>query len=321
MTDDETGEAISKANLRYATESFYRADPADYLESRLEMLVLLGAKPSEVSDLFRGGLEYQGLVFGPSDPQADTDPSIADGSKSPSPELERYLLLESQLLLHHACETALRLFLVFASGSDTPWVELNVNRSHAAFKRRVKHEFVDALPARKTIGFVCFGYSERPADIEESDWNASLDATERFLRAFARVLLDDAPIYNAMKHGMGIAPGNAVLLVDGHQFGGGPSLEYPESTGWRDDGTREWSLTTRWVDQKHGLSLTCAAVRFIQSMWELGQYRHDCGPAPKRIWNPGGLSPIDLRSPTYGAKTWTWRLAEEFDPERVKPPH
>ena len=98
-------------------ESFCRSDPADYLRTRLQLLVLTGTRLADLSQLIATGVEYAGMRFGPA---ADEEPPVTADEPLTNHSVESFLTIESQTLMHHASETVLRLFLLHAEQSHTP---------------------------------------------------------------------------------------------------------------------------------------------------------------------------------------------------------
>lgn len=299
---DPEDEQVARFN-----ESFYRSDPADYLRTRFQLLMLTGGKRSQLEELLAEGVEFAGVTIGPTGPEVDHAGDADDDSA-----LGPFLTIESQQLLHHAAETVLRLFLVHASRATVPWVELSSQRSFSKFKREVESEFIDEAPAAELIGYVCFGNRIRPPDVDPADWDGAVSGIRAFLRSFAECFLDDANLYNSIKHGLGVTAGEAVALIDAHQVGHGPSIEYPESAAWAGDGTRTWSLTTRWVDVGQSIGLTFVAIRMIETIWSIGRFRHIGGPSAAEIFFPSAVRPDDLRGPDRPPmRRMSWHLLRE----------
>jgi hypothetical protein len=108
-----------------------------------------------------------------------------------------------------------------------------------------------------------------------------------------------------------VTAGHAVALIDAHQLGDGPSVDYPESGRW-ENGRREWSLTTRWIDLTESLALTWAGVQLIQSIWKIGRYRTLGGGPTGDLFFPISLRPAQLRSNKRSPmQRMSWRLLAE----------
>lgn len=270
-------------------EAFYRSDPADYLQTRWELLLLAAGKQRELAALLADGVEFENVRLGPGDDTSDEDSEV--------PDLSAFVTIESQQLLHHASETLLRLFLVHADRLRVPWVVLRSQTSLSALKKDVRATFVDGVPAQEVVGYVCLGNRTCPEQTPRDEWDGSVEGLVAFLRTFAQRFLDDANLYNGIKHGLGVTAGQALLLIDQHQMGDGPSVEYPEFDPWTPQRTRTWRLTTRWLDISESLALTRVAVHMIDSIWRIGRSRHGLGDSIGDVFLPGSMRPADLRSP------------------------
>ena len=302
--ESESASPGEDGGIQRLNSSFYSADPADYIFTRLQLLLLAGGRQDDLERLWQEGLEFGALTVGPTVGGQDLD----------EPKLERFLLIESQQLLHHAAETVLRIFLVHTAGVAVPWIELAGERSFSNFKKRVQKEFLDGVPRPETIGHVCLGHRVRPEEIAHDEWYGAIEGLQAFLRTFAQLFLEQANLYNAIKHGLGVSAGNASLVVAGHQMGQGNSVEFPESTNWK-DGSRTWSLTTYWPDINYSLGLIYIAVQTIESIWGLGAHRRVGRHVPERLFMPTTLRPVDLMSPSRApAERMSMQVLEERRP-------
>src|SRR6185312_3755664 len=113
----------------------------------------------------------------------------------------------------HVSETVLRYYLAHCPDPSgrfraCPWLDLADEVNFAAFKRAVELRFADdsdELTDRRrddvtrTFYLGSNGGTDDPAELERLA--RSVDEIERWLRHFAGYFLDDARLYNAMKHG------------------------------------------------------------------------------------------------------------------------
>ena len=199
-------------------------------------------------------------------------------------------------------------------GWTLPWIGLARSRNFAKFKNDVRSYFIDSTPEDQVVASVCLGRVERPEETNEDDWQGSIDSLVAFMREFATRFLDDANLYNSIKHGLGVSPSDAVLAIENRVVGSGPSIEYPESADWDGD-TREWSLTTQWVDFEYSLGLVQVAVFVIRAMWEIGRYRwlgRDEDSTGQIAMLAPGFRPNDLRSSVRPPMNrMSWRIVRE----------
>lgn len=286
--------------LQMFNESFYASDPADYLLTRLQLLLLAGGKRCQLEQLLEEGVGYAGVYFGPPPPDGHSggDAATVIDREDPDEEarkLDMFLVIEAQSLLHQASETVLRMFFVHAAPAIAPWIKLASERDFRKFKERVRSEFIDNEVDRDRVARVCLGRCVPPDDTPRDEWDRAVEGIVTYFRTFARCFLDDANLYNGIKHGLGVSPGDAVLLINEHQFASGLSVKYPESGRW-EQGRREWSLVTRWIDMKQSLALTYVAIQLIASMWTIGRTRHLGGNPCGKLFFPSTVQPSDLRT-------------------------
>jgi hypothetical protein len=288
MASDDVDREIRKLN-----EAFYRSDPGDYFKMRLQLLLLAGGKRAELELLVRDGVEYAGVTITVNSESEELAGEV-EIAKDAS-EYDEFLTIESQQLLHHAAETALRLFLIHSSPNVVPWIELNSMRSFSKFKKAVQ-TLVDQPPSDELVGHVCLGSQTRPVAHSEADWSAAIEGMRSFLSHLAAVYLDDANLYNAIKHGLGVRASAAMVIFGSQVVGNGPSVEFPESSDWVDD-RRSWSMVTRWIDVGASAALIYVAAQMISSMWQIGQFRHLGTVGKGKLFFPTDLRAAALRTP------------------------
>jgi hypothetical protein len=127
----EADEDITAARFQQLNERFYTADPADYFRIRLSTLVLVAGRAGDLLGLLKEGVEY-GRIQAKADTDAEVDAA----------DIARYVTIESQVLLHHAAEALIRLFLAHVGNPPCPWFELSAETDFGNFKRRVQDQLV-----------------------------------------------------------------------------------------------------------------------------------------------------------------------------------
>jgi hypothetical protein len=226
--------------------------------------------------------------------------------------------MESQVVLHHAAKAVIRLFLAHVGAPPCPWLELASETSFSRFKRKVDDQLL--RPRRRGVleaeaAWVFLGRRNAFPDEELDDWTSAIENLAKFLRTFAERWLKESRVYNALKHGLAIVPGDAVFQLlddDGKavRLGEGASVELLEATPWEDD-RRAWQITTRWLDVQESLALVEIACLMIESLWLVARHRYVAGVAEGRLFFPSGLKPTDLRGPRSSIHTFSWKLLEE----------
>ena len=102
MNGPQSEKSQHELNVRRFNESFYASDPADYLLTRLQLLMLAGGKRPELAALIETGVEYAGMTLGtraPSDTASAADSSSAQESPDDDEgEFDNFLIVESQTL-------------------------------------------------------------------------------------------------------------------------------------------------------------------------------------------------------------------------------
>lgn len=254
-------------------EFFYRARPHEYFHHRLFNLVLLLTKKEEVTELAADGLNYGFVTI-----EAGLG---EDGQREPSP-LWVFATCESQVLVHHIAEVLLRLFLAHQGGPRCPVLELSSLRLPKDFKTALKR-FLDASEDSRRVALmeVFWGGSDvahLSREHPEPDWESGAAAIERLLVHGAHRLLNEAPLYNAAKHGLAVATGRSALTVDieGVDLGMstvGLNVEYLERLQRDEDGER-WRHTTRWIDEKTDIAVCYLWTHLIDSLWSVATNRY-----------------------------------------------
>lgn len=105
-------------------------------------------------------------------------------------------------------------------------------------------------------------------------WNEGLDNIEAFLLHYARYFLD-ADVYNALKHGLVVRPGDSLTQLDDGELikAQGPALEYLSQ---RKDasGRLRWNRSTRWLEFDRSLVFVFMATRLMESLWSIARARY-----------------------------------------------
>ena len=104
--------------------TFYQDDPSEYLLVKIEAVTLMLAPaealaPAYASERAIGVTRHAGIPV----PSKQTR--------------DRYVRTECVLVLHHACETLLRLFFAHADKQDCPWLGMAASVSFVEFKEKV----------------------------------------------------------------------------------------------------------------------------------------------------------------------------------------
>lgn len=271
MVTPEEAEDDRPPDYARLNATFYSGNPAGYFERRLGLLLLAAARREEANALLAEGLTYGGVTFRPA--QAE-DPEQA------AKDDESALLAESLVLLHHASEALLRLFIAHVEYEACPWIAAAGLTNFKDFKGIVgtlaQHEWPEWLERR-----INFGFLGRPPHHDDPELTALRAPLKQLLTFLASEVLKDAPVYNAAKHGMAVVPGvRSTSLEDPEDgtgiFTNGPSLLFLE-TAWEGKGKdeeRTYSEVVRWMTPARNLWLTQVVVQQIRALWTVAQARY-----------------------------------------------
>jgi hypothetical protein len=245
-----------ESSFRELNEAFYQERPWDYF---LQRLVHLAAIASDTAKLpFENPISV-----GPVTIRSHT-PTLA---RYPSPG-QSFVAVESEVLLHHAAETLLRLIHAHAEPSPCPWIRMSSIRNFSQFK-----EWVESLrddPKLDDLAGQFFGRSDEHPDTpaDEAEW----------VRVFAQHFLDSSS-YNAAKHGMALAGGAArgTITIDDKEIvrAQGPVVSWLAK--WPNPGVDRpprWTRVTRILSTEAYIVMIKVAADLMESIWIHGRSLH-----------------------------------------------
>jgi hypothetical protein len=264
---------IDPAEFDSLNQSFYHADPADVIESRLWMLI------QYLSDekLSTSG-PPEGLVFARAEiPTAE--------------ERVHFAALESMLIEHQAAETLLRLCLAHWHSAPCPWWELTRLRQPRAFVDGVKR-ISNSLKSEETLSELLqiISWSGDKATMDasvtwkrEDGWERHRDGLRDLIAHCCDLILNGADLYNAGKHGLAILPGEVKLKIgDGDLVAAsGPALTVIERT--ESGGDPRWAKVTHWVKYQRSMVTSTLIASAVQSLWQCGKQRRVGGADQEKI--------------------------------------
>lgn len=276
MSGGQAADSASAADhLRWINQSFYRAEPIDYILLRISSLLKMVGHPDDHVASVREGLIAHGVMI-----------KFAEFELT-SEDLSRHAMIESTLIAHHAVETMLRLFVAHCGLPACPPIRVASHRTPREFKAIVREIVDNKDPAelRCDFGEVFMGLPDAAA--EESITRR--DASVSLLRELAEMWLNDAAVYNALKHGLAGIVGEAQIAIEGRVMSSGPSLEYLESSGSRKKPPISWSSTTVWIQPQAMLSAAMLAAHLINNLWLVAKCRYVGGEPPKTLFDAAGV--------------------------------
>ncbi len=261
---------------RHLNESFYSSSPAAYFEQRLNSLLVVAADDPEYGPRLRSGLTIAGETF-----TVSSNEHVE--SQLSEKQLRQFVTSETEVLLHHAAESLLRLFLAHESHAPCPWLNISMLTSFTRFWDAVDERFVkpvrDETELRALIADTILGNATHHVEIpiERATWDDAVERLTLWMRFFSRYLSQDASVYNAAKHGFTLCPEEAYVGFMNEQgktlmSRSGPSLEILVRSEWSGD-SRTWSLKTVWTSPIASWFFCSVATRIMESIFQVGRYR------------------------------------------------
>jgi hypothetical protein len=251
--------------------TFYEDDPSEYLLVKIEAVTLMLAPAEALTPAY----ESERVVGA----------SRHVGTRVPSKEArDRYVRTECVLVLHHACETLLRLFFTHSEKQDCPWLGMAASVSFAEFKAKVSAASRSGF-GRDAVALVFLGGTDpgdSALDVEAEEFDDTVSAWQLLLETAALTVLSESFLYNAAKHGLTIVHtdestqmafrppgGDPVQLVAGSQFA---YLHRPQTPGAK-GGTEWWvSLTHPLPDQD--IETAFLIQQAVSSLWNVARRRY-----------------------------------------------
>ncbi|MEX2554612.1 MAG: hypothetical protein WEB06_03150 [Actinomycetota bacterium] len=269
---DDADRLLAPENFAELNKYFYMMKPFQYFDMRLKLLMLM-TKPDDIDPIFAQGLTVGGLKV-----YREEEGELGDED---SDRYKKFVVVDAAFLLHHVSETLLRMYLVHEAMPRCPWLELSRERNFARFKSKLKKRFVDLDfdEARARLPRLFYGHEKREdfsgPPMPEAEWNDGPANIESFLRYLARLLLDDANVYNAAKHGLALMAGESMFkLGDGKIVGAeGPSIMFLEVLKTANGGSR-WNQSTKWVNIDEALPFVAMANELFKQLWNVARLRY-----------------------------------------------
>jgi len=242
--------------------TLYDSDPATYLRYRLHTLVTMNRQLSS-ADTHPGPVQYGSIQM----------PHAFDFSVD---EQKQALALESTMLVHHAGESLLRLYLAHAQGGQCPWMNVSqmnfrVVKPQMAEIARPDYEWPAGGLEKVMLGGATL--EESAVEMEVGEWEESLLAMRLLLRYTADRVMSQGPLYNAAKHGLVGVPGEdsqySSTVEDGTsiRMASGYGITYL-SREWPD---QEWVAATDIVSIESDFAVVQLMAVAIHNLWAVAR--------------------------------------------------
>ncbi len=288
MSDDD--------EIRWLNRKFYENSPATYFRDRLQMLILRAAHPNVIDDAIGHDTKWGQLQLRAESYKGDSGDVAAEKEAARS----RFLVAESQVLLHHVGEALLRMYLAHERHPLCPWMEIVAYKNQKLFREQVAEIAADDWPEVRTLaaGWVFLGGVPKD-DPLPSEWTGPRDRSVRLLRIIAERINGDSLIYNAAKHGFTAISGTgglsvrpvddappedfAIFETNPHFLtASGVTVAYLEREGTPKKGY-EWYENTLWANPEKDAWLIHLAIIQMEALWTIARCRYLREPAPEGI--------------------------------------
>ncbi len=291
--------------------AFYAADPADYLNRRIRSLIFAAESSDAENRRDERVARYGKMEI--TVPSASVDPPDERG-------YQRYVLLETEMLVHHTAETLLRMFLGHRGNPYVPWLEVVKLRAPGAYPRELKSmsSAANAQRLREDIGHVWLGNGVAPAGGAEAKWNDAVDRLRDYVLQFAMLSLSRSGAYNAVKHGLAVQPAATTLKLHGVAglSADGPSLAWLHRTA-----EGRMVVRNRWLNADRDMALAGCGQRMLRSLWDIARTRYLGWPNPEEVFVPVPLVTLMEHSASGDERTSGLSLEEvDFPPSMFSPP-
>ena len=298
---------------------FHDSHPADYFDLRLATLLVAASRSDVIQTTLRDGIEIGLLKLRAGDDDiAGTD------------NISRYAITDAIVLLHHASEALLRLYLAHERQPECPWLEMARLRGRGVFPRGIERLITerDSKHQRDNVSRWFLG-SDVAHVIERGgpDGRSGKDAVEganQFLVATAERLLKESDVYNSAKHGMSVLPGDRGMKYGDHDFPidlsmNGPSLAYLEMRPKQPKVRKRWAETTTWVQLDGSLAWIRLVTQQMRNLWSVAGLVYLDIPASINPIFPDQVQAVVTagKTNTYNIDTLSMELAYYVE----TPPH
>lgn len=272
MSEQRKTLKVHPAEFADLNRQFYNGQgPHEYFDNRFSALLRHVSRPNHVDPL---AMKYGELKVTESPSEDDTD----DEDRK---ERDRFAALDSTVLLHHASESLVRMYLAHAERSSCPWValaELKQPRAFPTALKKLKRRLSDQDDLLLDDIMEVFAYSTTNAPWGDSapadSWSKHREALAVLLGFAVNRLLDDSGLYNAAKHGFGVSAGPRHMKLGDLIDYSGPSISYLE---YNHAAEVPWTTSLSWVDPERYLAATFLISKQLKNLWNcaLAHYSHE----------------------------------------------
>ena len=188
-------------------------------------------------------------------------------------------IVESTDLLHHAAEALVRHYLAHRGTPECPWLEVSRLRDFPTFKAAVSElsgRLNSGQPLDDLVPVFC-GPSEGRTPAARTAIARAEGGLKALLSYASAVLLDEAGIYNAIKHGLAAVPGVRTFPdVDDQPGpalrGSGASLLTLQPLDH--EGERQWTRVVTYIDVEENLAIVEIIADQLKNLWHVARTKY-----------------------------------------------
>lgn len=270
---DDQGRVLDQSQFPELNALFYTASPSDFIRMRINVMALIAAPDSSLAPAFAVDRELGSVRV--------------TAGLVPGLDLRlQYMRTETVAIVHHASETLLRLYFAHIDYPECPWLGIAATTNFKELKERVG-DLLDVGFDRESIARLFLGGidpSDAGIDVTQEEFDDTVKALSYLLWDCGCRFIDDAYLYNAVKHGLtaidlpGGTPKMQTTDDDGTQIPlhGGPAHIYlhknlnPSATAL--DG--QWFVSMDDSNPERDLAVAYVISQAIESLWAVAQRRY-----------------------------------------------
>jgi hypothetical protein len=263
---------MSENQFQSLNQEFYAAKPGTYFRDRLKLLAVRAA-PTEAL----AGLVADDLTWGPLRIVGDGSEVTEEDEQREKADRQRFLVTESQMLLHHVSESLLRMFLAHEGRPECPWLEMAALLDFNEFRAEVEALAKGSWPQER-IDAVADVFLGGVAVDPPEEWIEHRDTAVRLLRLLAQRLQGDKKLYNSAKHGLTCLAGEGSIQLYTQDWepvigAEGVNVVFLEREGTRKSGYT-WYQKTQWLNPEQAAWLAHLATVQMEALWTVARWRY-----------------------------------------------
>lgn len=245
---------------------FYEHSPSQYIRTRVALLLALGDESRPMHRALEGGL-------------AAWDVSVKTPVAYDREETDEFAIVESISLMYLAAEVLLRLFLAHRDGNSCPPLALASMTDFRAFKKQLS-ALLESPPSLNEVHRLFRGSTEPTGDIGAQVWLEDGETLQFLLARAADLLVNQAHVYNSIKHGLAAQPRNSSFQMSDAEDPertiidhSGNSIRFLSRKWGRDKDVDDWSETIEFVFPSTNLAFTAAFADSVDALHSVGRGR------------------------------------------------